>query len=199
MENQEKNKKIYKYLIFAFFVMFIGAGLFLLFNRSKPIPEKISTVKVPAPSETEKIPTISAGSMTLETDLPNGQMKVGDIVELSLYADSAEKNIVGYDVVISYDSVAFDFLRGLSSLPDYNIFTYKKDHSFIITGLKRLQSAPSPMTKATKLATLTFEATKVGKFEFILKSSIGKDRTDLITDKTEVLVPLLNQAMVAVE
>ena len=137
--------------------------------------------------------------MTLEADLPDGQMKVGDMVEISLLADSGGKNIVGYDVVIYYDPLAFNFLRGLSKLSDYNIFTYKKGRYFTITGLKNLQSAPSPMTKANKLAALTFEATKAGKFEFELKQSNEKDKTDLITDKTEVLVPTLNQVMVDVK
>ena len=213
MENQEGNKKIFKYLLVVFFAVFVGTGLFLLMsNKSKISPEIISTVKVDFPEEdttvvvvptvpsaTENAATTAAGSMTLETDLPDGQMKVGDMVEISLLADSGGKNIVGYDVVIYYDPLAFNFLRGLSKLSDYNIFTYKKGRYFTITGLKNLQSAPSPMTKANKLAALTFEATKAGKFEFELKQSNEKDKTDLITDKTEVLVPTLNQVMVDVK
>jgi len=213
MENQEGNNKVFKYLLVMFFAVFVGTGLFLLMsNKSKISPEIISTVKVDFPEEdttvvvvptvpsaTENAATTAAGSMTLETDLPDGQMKVGDMVEISLLADSGGKNIVGYDVVIYYDPLAFNFLRGLSKLSDYNIFTYKKGRYFTITGLKNLQSAPSPMTKANKLAALTFEATKAGKFEFELKQSNEKDKTDLITDKTEVLVPTLNQVMVDVK
>lgn len=228
MENVQSNN-IYKYLLVAFFAVFIGTGLFLLVSdRSKTSGEKISTARVDFPEEdTADIPaeepttannttdtvtpddadiTVSDtdaatadSSMTLETDLPGGQMKVGDMFELSLFADSNGKNIVGYDVVIFYDSLAFDFLRGLSSLSDYNIFTYKKGHYFTITGLKTLQSAPSPMTKANKIATLTFQSTKTGKFEFSLKPSNDKDKTDLITDKTEVLIPALDQLTVDVK
>ena len=217
MENEIGKNKIFKYLLVVFFAVFIGTGLFLLMsNRTKTSKEKISTVRVEDtensktdfPSEsTAVIPTtapttsltITTGSMSLESDLPNAQMKVGDMVELSLFADSMGKNIVGYDVVIYYDSLAFDFLRGLSSLPDYNIFTYKKGRYFTITGLKTLQSSPSPMTKAGKLATLTFKSTKPGKFEFSLKPSNDKDKTDLITDKTETLIPALNKVMVEVK
>ena len=217
MENEIGKNKIFKYLLVAFFAVFIGTGLFLLMtNKTKTPKEKISSVRVEDadfPEEsTAVIPTTTSttttGStattttvgttMTLETDLPGGQMKVGDMVELSLFADSNGKNIVGYDVVIYYDSLAFDFKRGLSSLSDYNIFTYKKGHYFTITGLKTLQSAPSPMTKANKIATLTFQSTKAGKFEFSLKTSNDKDKTDLITDKTEVLVPELNKVIVNV-
>lgn len=219
MENTEETQKnkIFKYLLVVFFAVFIGTGIFLLIsNKSKTPKEKISTVRVEDtnnsntnfPTEsTAVIPTaepttsltVTTGSMSLETDLPGAQMKVGDMVELSLYADSMGKNIVGYDVVIYYDSLAFDFLRGISSLLDYNIFTYKKGRYFTITGLKTLQSAPSPMTKANKLATLTFKSTKAGKFEFSLKPSNDKDKTDLITDKTEILMPELNKVVISVK
>lgn len=215
MENDAEKNKIFKYLLVAFFAVFVGTGIFMLSsNKPKNPNEKISSVRVDFPEEsTAVIPTTApitttgttttttttvGTSMTLETDLSEGQMKVGDMVELSLFADSMGKNIVGYDVVIYYDSLAFDFKRGLSSLADYNIFTYKKGHYFTITGLKTLQSAPSPMTKANKLATMTFEATKTGQFEFSLLSSNDKDKTDLITDKTEILVPELNKVTVEV-
>jgi len=227
MDNNELEKnKIFKYLLVVFFAVFVGTGIFMLLSgRPKNPNEKISTVKVndtqnansngvDFPEETTAvIPTTatatttgstitaapSSTSMTLETDLSNGQMKVGDMVELSLFADSMGKNIVGYDVVLYYDSLNFDFLRGLTSLSDYHIYTYKKGHYFTITGLKTLQSAPSPMTKANKLATLTFKATKAGKFEFSLLPSNGGDKTDLITDKTEVLVPALNKVVIDVK
>lgn len=225
-ENETEKNKIFKYLLVIFFAVFIGTGIFLLLsNKSKSSKQKISSVRIDEtqnansdgvefPEEpTAVIPTTapatttggtitlapSETSMTLETDLPNGQMKVGDMVELSLFADSNGKNIVGYDVVLYYDSLNFDFLRGLTSLSDYHIYTYKKGHYFTITGLKTLQSAPSPMTKANKLATLTFEATKTGQFEFSLLSSNDKDKTDLITDKTEVLIPTLNKVTVEVK
>lgn len=224
MENEMEKSKIFKYLLVVFFAVFIGTGIFLLLSsKSKNPNEKISSVRIddtqntndvvdfpeeptavipttaPATTTGSTITTVpSSISMALETDLSNDQMKVGDMVELSLFADSMGKNIVGYDVVIYYDSLAFDFKKGLSSLSDYNIFTYKKGHYFTITGLKTLQSAPSPMTKANKLATLTFEATKLGSFEFELKTSNNADKTDLITDKTEVLVPELNKVIVNV-
>ena len=222
MENEIGKNKIFKYLLVAFFAVFIGTGLFLLMtNKTKTPKEKISTIRVEDaknsktdfPEEnTALIPTVAVtsndtttdqvattSSLTLETNLSGNKMKVGDMVEINLFGDSNGKNIVGYDVVIYYDSLAFDFKRGLSSLSDYNIFTYKKGHFFTITGLKTLQSAPSPMTKANKLATLTFEATKTGQFEFSLKTSNDKDKTDLITDKTEVLIPTLNQLTVDVK
>jgi len=222
MDNEIDKNKIYKYLLVVFFAVFIGTGLFLLFSaKSKTPKEKISTIRVEDaknsktdfPEEnTALIPTVAVtsndtttdqvattSSLTLETNLSGNKMKVGDMVEINLFGDSNGKNIVGYDVVIYYDSLAFDFKRGLSSLSDYNIFTYKKGHFFTITGLKTLQSAPSPMTKANKLATLTFEATKTGQFEFSLKTSNDKDKTDLITDKTEVLIPTLNQLTVDVK
>ena len=201
MENTENKNKIFKYLFVAFFALFIGTGLFLIMSNKTKIPkEKISTARVDFPEEnTAVIPATDNVSMTLEADLPGNQMKVGDMIELNLFADSNGKNIVGYDVVMYYDSLAFDFLKGITKLPDYNIFTYKKGHYFTITGLKKLQSAPSPMTKANKLATLTFKATKAGKVEFSLKQSNEKDKTDLVTDKTEVLVPTLNKMTVEVK
>lgn len=200
MENNSEKNKIFKYLLVVFFAAFVGTGIFLIMSNKTKIPkEKISTARVDFPEEIPTVATTNSVSMALETNLPGNQMKVGDTIELNLFADSNGKNIVGYDVVMYYDSLAFDFLKGITMLPDYNIFTYKKGHYFTITGLKKLQSAPSSMTKVNKLATLTFEATKAGKFEFSLKSSNEKDKTDLVTDKTEILVPELNKVMIDVK
>jgi len=212
-DSMQNKNKIFIYLLVVFFAVFIGTGLFLLLSgKSKAPSEKINTVKIDENVDTNSdfpvedqnqglvIPTVipTSGSLTLVTNLPDNQMNVGDMVELKLVADSNGKNIVGYDVVMYYDSLAFDFDKALSMLPDYNIFTYKKGHFFTVTGLKNLKSAPSPMTKTT-VATFTFTATKAGKFEFSLRASNDKDKTDLITDNTEVLVPSLNQVTVDVK
>ena len=117
MENEAEKNKIFKYLLVVFFAVFIGTGIFLLIsNKSKNPKEKISSVRiddtqntndgVDFPDEPTAVipttsltttstgatvtPTTSGISMTLETDLTGGQMKVRDMVELSLFALIAE-------------------------------------------------------------------------------------------------------------
>ena len=138
-DSMQNKNKIFIYLLVVFFAVFIGTGLFLLLSgKSKAPSEKINTVKIDENVDTNSdfpvedqnqglvIPTVipTSGSLTLVTNLPDNQMNVGDMVELKLVADSNGKNIVGYDVVMYYDSLAFDFDKALSMLPDYNIFTY---------------------------------------------------------------------------
>ncbi|KKS44945.1 MAG: hypothetical protein UV09_C0052G0003 [Candidatus Gottesmanbacteria bacterium GW2011_GWA2_42_18] len=189
----EKNK-VFVYLLIIFFAAFVGTGIFLVVNNKK------TTINEQAAS-TSIIPTTEPTQGSLNLKLFGNEkisLLTGQELSIDLIADSNEKNIVGYDLVLSYDPSSFDFVKATSDLVDFKIYSYKKDSYLSLLATKILQSQTTSVFAQTKIASLVFKPLKAGKFIFSLKSLIGKDRTDLVTDKTEVLNPKLNELEIEV-
>lgn len=191
----EKSKTIFVYLLVIFFAVFIGTSIFLISNSKKPQSEKEKI------ATTATIPTVipTQGSFDLKL---SGNEKIsllaGKELNIDLIADSNEKNIVGYDVVLSYDLSSFDFVKATSNLPNFKIYSYKKDSYLSLLATKNLQSQTSAVFTRTKIANLSFKPLKSGRYSFSLKPLMGRDKTDLVTDKTEVLNPKLNKLEIEV-
>ncbi len=201
MENTENNNNVFKYLLAIFFAVFVGTSLFLIVNNKKkaPVSEVNNTVNTLKQQELV-IPTSAPteASLSLQSDLPDNQTTVSTQFSLNLVADSMGKNIVGYDVVLFYDPLNFEFIEARSTLSDYKIFSYKKGNFLTLTALKNLDSQASPLSKV-QITTLVFQPKKIGQYNFSLRRSNDNDKTDLITDKTEILVPVLNEVTIDVK
>jgi len=198
MENNQSNKKIFIYLLIMFFAFFIGTSIFLILNNKPQPPSEKETATAPTvipPAEVKS--TKGALSLILDQEDKTSFPKDKEIT-INLEADSMEKNISGYDVVISYDPLAFEFVKATSLLTDFNIYSYKKESYLAFVGTKTLQSqAPSVFDK-TKIMSLIFRPLKAGQFDFVLKPVINKDNTNFITDETETLNPALNELKVEI-
>ncbi|KKQ24984.1 MAG: hypothetical protein US40_C0004G0022 [Candidatus Roizmanbacteria bacterium GW2011_GWC2_37_13] len=205
MENTENKNKIFKYLLVVFFAVFVGTGIFLM-TSSKTKPEVVDSIKTEEESETTikrdnlVIPTLTPKetSQTIVSESTTNSYKVGDQVIFYLTAETGEKNIVGYDTVLYFDPLAFDFVKAESLQTDYRIYDYKRDNYLTLTALKDLQSPASPLNQA-RLVRLVFQAKQKGRYNFSLLPEYDKVKTDFVTENTEVLSPALNELTVEVK
>jgi hypothetical protein len=193
--NQEKSKTIFVYLLVIFLAVFIGSSIFLALNSKKPATEK------EAATTSLTVPTVKPTEGSVDLKLSGNEevsLSMDKEVRIDLMADSNGKNIVGYDLALSYDPLSFEFVNATSSLTDFKIYTYKKDGYLSFLATKTLQNQKESIFTQTKIASLVFRPLKTGKFAFSLKSLMGKDKTDLVTDKTEILNPKVNQVNINV-
>jgi len=194
MENNQSTNKIFIYLLVVFFAFFVGTSIFLILNSKKQPQEKekvATTVIIPTVKPTQ-------GSLNLQLEKEETSVSTDKELIIDLVADSNEKNIVGYDLVLSYDPLAFDFVKATSDLDNFKIYPYKRDGYLSFLATKTFQSQTSSVFTQTKIASLVFKPIKAGKFLFSLEPLMGKDKTDLVTDKTEVLNPKLNELEIEV-
>jgi hypothetical protein len=190
----EKSKTVLIYLLVIFLAIFVGTSIFLIFNNKKSPSVKKTTgtvVTIPTVKPTE-------GSLNLISEKEKISLSADKEVIINLVADSNEKNIVGYDLVLSYDPLAFTFVNATSNITDFQIYTYKRDNYVSFLAAKTVQSQTQVVFTQTKIASFVFRPLKTGKFNFSLKPLIGKDKTDLVTDKTEVFSPKLNELKIEV-
>jgi len=203
MDTQKGKPKnmIFVYLLVVFFAMFIGTGIFLTFNnKSGTTKNQENDTTATIKQEQMVIPTSAPTEGSFNLVLANGatSAKIDDEVQINVVADSNESNISGYDLALSYDPLAFDFVRATSNLSDFKIFSYKKSKDLSLLGTKSIQSQEPSVFSQTKIVSLFFKPVKIGSYNFSLKSKIDIDKTDLVTDKTEVLNPQLNDLVVLV-
>jgi len=206
----EEHKKIYVYLLIVFFAVFVGTGLFLVSSQKKESSKKSdqpSSVqekenKATLKQESMVIPTVLPTQGVIELNVSKREAKTGESFEVDVLADSSGKNIVGYDMVLSYDPLAFNFVESKSILTDFKIYSYNKEGYLFFTAVKSLDSVSKTVLGndqgKSSIAVLIFEPRKKGKYSFSLEKKVGNDTTGLVTDQTEVLNPMLNSLDVEV-
>lgn len=212
MENNTENtgkSKIFIYLLVGFFAFFIGTSIFLILNKQKEQAAAsggntntttdqgaVNTIKQDTLTFPSNEKEESEYSLTLKTEAE--QVSVGTVINVDIYANSNLKNVVGYDFVLKYDPLTFDYMKIEPILPDFRIYHYKKDNYLTFTSTRDLQSSPAPFNDV-KIASIFFEAKKAGNSSFSLEPSYDKSKTDFITDSTEVLIPALNEFSIDVK
>ena len=198
------NNKII-YLLVVFFAIFVGTGLFLARQSKQNQPKNRAGVQTnnsaTLKQENIVIPTAvpTVGSLSLTGD---ESYSFADNVVVNLSANSNGENIVGYDVILYYDPTAFEFVTAESTLGDFTIYPKDYGNYLFLTSVKSVGSqAPTILgsnISETTIANLTFKPKKVGSYNFSLRQSAEKEKTNLVTDQTEVLSPALTDLAVEI-
>lgn len=193
MENYLENHKAFFYLLSIFFAVFAGTGIFIAMNTTSKKPAVVNKGLSQTVTKSIIVPSapVTEGALSL-TSTKSQVLSTDEEVVVDIVADSNGKNITGYDLALNYDPIAFDFVKATSSRTDFKVYTYNRGNylSFLVT--KVPQSDQTSVFAQTKVISLVFKPNKKGNYKFSLESKIDKDKTDLVTDKTEILDPVLN-------
>jgi len=193
------NNKII-YLLVFFFAIFVGTGLFLAGqskSSTKVASGNLATLKQENIVIPTAVPTVGSLSLTGEESY-----SFADNVVVNLSVNSNGENIVGYDVILYYDPTAFEFVTAESTLGDFTIYPKDYGNYLFLTSVKSVGSQTATIlgtgTSETAIANLTFRAKKIGNYNFSLRQSAGNEKTNLVTDQTEVLNPALTDLTIEV-
>lgn len=193
----ERKNNIFIYLLVVFFAIFFGTGIFLVISSNKTKTSDNSDMTTSAIQEEKMvIPTEvpTTGSLILSKEFETTKVNNNFVVTVS--ADSNQKNIVGYDLILFYDPLATEFVKVESLLPNFQIYSYKHENYIVITAVKSLQNQSSSAFSDSKILSFTFLGKKIGTNSLSLRNSYGNETTKLVTDKTESLNPKLNDLQV---
>ena len=199
MEKTENKNNIFIYLLIVFLAVFFGTGVFLVMSSGKAkTVDKVNMTTSTIKEEKIIIPTArpTEGNFILSKEFETAKINNNFLVTVS--ANSEQKNIVGYDLILYYDSSSTEFIKAESLLPDFQIYPYKRENYIIITAVKGLQSQNLSVFSGNKILSFTFMGKKIGKNNLSLRSSLENEKTKLVTDKTESLNPKLNDLQVEI-
>ena len=119
-------------------VLLIGLGTFAFFTTkqnktSSPIrPTRVTST---VPSVTPR-PVI--GAMTISSS-GGVRFSKSSPVTVQVQASSQGRQVVGYDVVVTYDKTGFDFVKASSLMDDFKIYSYDRPTYVSLSAIKSLQ------------------------------------------------------------
>lgn len=211
MENQEnqenqnqqqnfQNKKINIFLIYSLFflaIIFILTLFFLKsFEKNQPKKENFAII---TPTPTNQVFKIEKTNGVITIHSLKNQYNISEEIEIDLKADIEKENIVGYDVVLSYDEKNLEYLKTESLIPSFSIYSYKKDNNLFLTGVKTPQNTEKTILKNTAFAKVFFRSKNKGIYKIDIISSKDSSKTKLVNDKTQEFYPQLSSITIEVE
>jgi len=167
-------------------VLLVGLGAFAFFSaqQKKPTtPVRPSRVSSTVPSVT---PRPILGSMTISST--SSRFSKGSPVTLQIQASSQGRQVVGYDAVVTYDKTAFDFVKAMSLMNDFKVYSYDRPTYVSLSAIKSLQDNKVITWSNQSLVELTFQPKKTGTFIFSL-NPVGKEASKLVDEKAQVIYP----------
>lgn len=207
MDNQQQQqppqKSTNKLIYFIPAIIIVFALVFVLVNKQRnttpgsTLPEN-NQLQNPSAGQGVQ-PTTSVinekGTFTLSSKEQKTSYSVGETITIVVTADSNNKPITGYDVVLPYEESVLTY-KGNSSLDArYQVFGNVKNGNVYITGVKKLSINEPVVFIATPLVEIHFLTEKAGSVTFA-PSIVPQSKSDsnLIDDQNkEVLgkaVPL---------
>ena len=184
------NNKFYPYLILVLFlIIFIGNGLYLFFVKN-PAQNKEGAASV-AP--------VTRGFLKIK--LPKDAKTTylaGETVNLQIVGDSDGEDVSAFDILLSYDTSAFDFVKANVISPLYRVFSFKKDNRMTLTVVRITKTAEKSVFSNSPLINLIFTGKKSGEYIFGIIPAFDKETTKFVNDKTEMIYPKVNDLRITV-
>jgi hypothetical protein len=119
-------------------------------------------------------------------------------VVLQIRANSDGKIIYGYDVLVDYDTMAFDLISATSRFPDFTLYKFPKDNYLALTVIQSVTSSKTYIFQDQTVAQLVFKPKKAGSFTFSINPAHGKEKTKLVDNKAQIIYPKTNNLTVEI-
>lgn len=189
---ETNNNQTNSILRFILILVFIGLAflLFFLYQSRKKTDQQgnISTsITPPAPV----VQTL--GSLSFQSTSQVQSVDVDKALDLEIMASSEEKSVVGYDVVVKFEEGAVDIVRASSLLSDFSLYPIKKSDHYIITGVKKLSNREPTILDDTPMIRLTIMPKKSGSLTLAIVDKLGLEKTQMVDEKTIILVPKVGE------
>ncbi len=136
---------------------------------------------------------LTAGELTLyqqKYDQLRRQLTVVVVAEAPVI------NVVAYDLLIQFDPANLIVDSVTSSLPEFDLFQFRRDFGLIVTAVKKPTVDKQTYFSKTQLIQLNFKIIKSGRYDIKLVSRIGKEKTQLVDSQTKVYYPKINQLVI---
>lgn len=199
------NKKTIGLILFIF-ILIISFSIILFQKRStkqmavKPsLQSQINQPPISPTIDDKKVDLSQAnkGQLVLETE-NNFPINPNQNFSLILKADIPSEDIVGFDVVFSYDDQRLEFISANSLLNSFTLIPVKKENYLRLTMAKKPQENQPTLFTQTAVIRLTFKAKKEGMSTIKILPQVDKEKTQFINNKTEIIYPLTDEIKIEV-
>lgn len=180
MEEQipkDQNKTSIAIAVGGLIVLFILLAVFI----SRKQLQKTAVLQ-PTPQEQKVVPTIKPkqGSITL---------KKATASNLTISLDSMGFDVVGYDVILTYDPQQLEIVQASSLLPEFTLFKIKRENYMVLTGAKKLSATAQTVLTNKDVINVTVKPKISGTISLNIMTQQGKETTKFVDDKSAIHYP----------
>lgn len=201
------NPTVFFTLLFLVFLLAVFSAYFS--SRAAKLKKEESeqalkkqTQEADKDSEKRLLRSMKQGSLKFETETETENEEETDstnkTVNLNIKASSEERNIVGYDLIVKYDTANLKFVGNQSLLPNFKVYVFNNDDGLTITGLKDPYDTSITVLNSTPILKLKFSTGTKGNYQFSILPERGKEKTQMVDDKTETFYPSLSDIIIEV-
>ncbi len=184
-----KSKPSWYRLVIVFVFILIAFILFFLYENTKnKFQENNFSVNPTQPLNNQPTTPPTEGLFSLKTIDGNNKVAQKEL-QIDLIASSETRPIVGYDVVVAYDSDYIDILSAQSLISDFNSYTSKKKDQYAVTGAKKLTSSDPIVFDHISILRFTVLPKKKGTVSLKVVSQLGAEKSQMVDDKTHIMLP----------
>lgn len=196
-----QSNSIFRFILLLIFIGFAFLLFFLYQTRQKTEKQPIYTSLTPTVSRAAAPSPVvlKMGFFSLETSLDAATGEVDKALDLEIIAGSEQKSIVGYDVVVKFEEGAVDILSAKSLLPDFDLYPVARSDYYILTGTRKLESNEPTVFDNTPIARLTIMPKKIGALTIAIADNLGLEKSQLVDDKTQILIPQVGEITIKIK
>lgn len=143
-------------LLIFFSLLLIVVLIFFFKNKNS----QVEVAKKIVPTE-----TILPKEGSLSFALPKSSFIVNQPIEIKINGNFPDKDIVGFDLLLGYDDRNLDFIKAESLLPDFQIFSFKKEGVIRITAVKSPNAIAPTVFNNTAFVSISFLPKKIGNYQ----------------------------------
>ncbi len=191
--NNTNNNKIFIYAVGLTLFFFILIGIMIYgykthTERSEDAASNKNQLITKVQPSPTLIPHPTKGSMYIVSSSGSTRLSQENEIKLLIKATSSNQDITGFDLVVSYDTKAFDFIKATPLLGSFKAYPFQRKNYLAVTVTKTLTDTSKTVFDNTSLLEITLQPKKTGKYSFSLKP-IGNDSTKFIDIETETTYP----------
>lgn len=191
------------YRIFIALVALLAIGIWFIsiyLYRLKKEREEIPVVAVPAVVEVSPaVTTFPVSNAVAKLATTSVNVATGRAISVSVNLDSDARDVVGYDVLVSYDPDVLTFSSAVSTVPTFTVIPVSKEGLVSLTGTKNPLATGSSVLNAADVARLTFVSKNKGETKLSIVQSSDKQKTQIIDSSLNKLYPKISSVTVNTE
>jgi hypothetical protein len=158
---EQSNHKVLAIAVIGFVLLaFVFLVMYLRSMGGAAAPQQNNT-------KTATSPTVALGKGKMHLKATQTSFKVGEPVIVTVYADSDNNSVAGFDAVIQFDPALVSYISAKSLVADFQAPIARKDERKVtVFSFKKLDSEKPVVLSDTPVVELTFKAMKAGSAPF---------------------------------
>lgn len=192
MINEKPKNHSYRMILVTVIVILLGIGGYVVVSNpalKNQVKQKLNLMQKEEGVSTDSEELSLFASVITDRNSPWMEVKstttvqVGQPVQITVHGFSADKEVVGYDMLLGIDTEAFSVVSVTSKAPGFQIFDFDKGIYRSVTGIKDLQATEKTLFNNTELVIVELMPKRAGKSVVTILSTKGQEKSQFVYEE----------------